>query len=207
MGINHLVRWCLVLASAARAAASSLVWDDFDFYDPTFASATYTYIHIDEGSLVATKVWRDPAPAFGTAALALAYEVVQSESWGGFVHFNRVFGGELLDCSSASEISFWYYNKVAQSAPARAHLRLLVHECVDDGSGCGATDGIWATSETKENHYGFFQVLDDEPGWRRASIGIDELPRQGSTSATSRTSSRASTRTSRRTSTTWAATS
>ena len=40
MGINHLVRWCLVLASAARAAASSLVWDDFDFYDPTLASTT-----------------------------------------------------------------------------------------------------------------------------------------------------------------------
>ena len=168
-------RWLAPLLVARCVDAASLVWDGMERDDPTFDAQTSALVYGDtsEGYLNVSKVGDAVS---GAASLRVDYEVVQAEGWGGFAQYSRVFAGAMLDCSGATELSFWYNNVAAQSAATRAHLRLIVHECEgEDGCLVENAAGAWASSDDVENHYAFFGVLDDAPGWRRAAVAVDEL--------------------------------
>ena len=99
-------RWLAPLLVARCVDAASLVWDGMERDDPTFDAQTSALVYGDtsEGYLNVSKVGDAVS---GAASLRVDYEVVQAEGWGGFAQYSRVFGGAMLDCSGATEISFW----------------------------------------------------------------------------------------------------
>jgi hypothetical protein len=123
----------------------------------------WQFVAYKDGSI--THEYVESPLAQGNGAMRVMYDVKQTESWGGqadFVH--KVDGTYCL--TGATHISFWFRNEVAQSAPGRAHLRLLLTDASDCQSDCG-------NAASTETYFSFHQVLDNEPGeWKKVSIEL-----------------------------------
>jgi hypothetical protein len=95
----------------------------------------------------------------GENVLQVTYNVVQSETWGGFASFGILHQGtNYINCAGADTISFDIFINVTQSSPQRAHLRLSLED--------------EATAAGNEVYYAFHYVLDDAPGWRTISVPL-----------------------------------
>lgn len=133
--------------------------------DP-FESATNKYFQTVYGGQGAINVTTVDA-AFGKSAIQVDYQVVQTETWGGFVDFGRV-ATRAHNCNGATHMSIWYKVMKPQSAKLRCHLRLVL---LDD-SDCSYPSNCTVPDEL-EQFYSFQYVLDDSRAdWRELRVEL-----------------------------------
>lgn len=108
--------------------------------------------------------------AEGSGAMQLEYLAHNIESWGGYTklaHWNPDSNG-VYDWSMYDTLSFWYNNVIPQDQVGRVHLRVNLHDVSDSPTEYKTYD-----VNDVEYYYSFHYILDNEPGWTRIDIPLE----------------------------------
>ncbi len=106
----------------------------------------------------------------GDGAIQMEWSAHNIEGWGGYSKLEHWHPDSLgvYDFSNYDSISFWYYNAVPQSDGGSTHFRFNLQECSDSPNGPNTTNVA-----DVEYYYSFHYVLDNEPGWNKITMPIE----------------------------------
>ncbi len=149
---------------------AQMVLDSFDAPLDTLAWSVYgnddenhTYVH---PSLETTTVQE------GSGALRIEWQNEAYDLYGGWIGLTNTNpdSGSVYDFSLYTDITFWYYNEVAQSHSGQVEFRLTLNDV-----------GPGTTGDNYEAWISHHYILDDAPGWHKVDVKMEDVGSMSST--------------------------
>jgi hypothetical protein len=144
----------------------TMVFNSFDA-DPYWGNSQVDRDDVQDGGRAIVSYESNDAFA-GDAAMRIDYYALGGG--GAYLpHYHQDSLG-VYDFSGYDSLIFWYYNDIPQSEAGAVHMRLNLADVSDSPNGNNTYD----FAET-EYWYSFHYILDDDPGWKKIAIPLEDV--------------------------------